>query len=1009
MAFMLYLTGRGRIKFLLLAICLFTSITAKGQNSVNLRVMAANLNGDVQNYQPFALRIFQGLKPDVVCIQEFDYAGDTDADFRSMVDTAFGTNFVYFRENITASGAIPNGIISRYPIVASGSWTDTEVANRGFAWARIHLPGTNDLYVVSVHLLTSSASERGIESAELKTQMLSLFPTNAWMVLAGDFNCGSRTESPGMPTLETFLSDNPIPVDNLGNSDTSINRNHPHDYVMPSFSFTNHEVATVYPNHVYPTGLVFDSRVYSVNDLTNFAPVQQADSGLAQHMGVVKDFLLTGVTNTSSAAPAITTQPASQTIAPGSTLIVSVTATGTAPLTYQWMLNSAPISGATTNPFTLYNAQFTDSGTYSVLVTNSLGNVLSSNALINVTNVPPDITSQPLSLSIATSSNATFSVTANGTAPLTYQWMLNTLPISGATTNPFTIINAQLTNSGTYSVLVTNAGGSILSSNAVLTVTNIPVTITSQPQSQSVGLGAGASFSVSVTGTSPLAYQWLENGTNIPGATANSFTIGSVNTTDAGDYRVVVTNYAGSVTSTVATLTVNTGQALIIAQWNFNSPVPDGVSTTGTRLPSTGVGTNIYVGGTVAAGTGGSGEFASGTGSGDPAASDNTAWNTTTYPAVNANNKTAGVQFNVSTLGKQNIVVSWASQASNTGSKYGRLQYTTNGTIFTDFPTSIINAGGSFSARTNDLSAFPNVNNNTNFAFRIVSEFESTAINDANAQYVGANGTYGTGGTIRFDMVTVSGFALVTSVPPVINFQPISLSITTTSNATFSVTAIGTNPLGYQWRFNGTNISGATTNPFVLSNAQTTDSGNYSVIVSNVMGTILSSNALLTVTNVPPDFATQPQPLTILSGSSATFSVTPTGTAPFTYQWRYNDANISGATTNPFTLNNAQTTDSGNYAVVITGPGGDNLSSDALLTVTNLPSAAAALLSVSTTAGGQFQFSVTGTPGTSYIVQSSTNLVGSDWVPLVTNVSPFTFTNMAPPVEEQYFRAITGP
>ena len=158
--------------------------------------MSANLNGNAQTYQPFALRIFQGLKPDVVAIQEFNYNGNSPADIRSMVDTAFGTNFVYFRE--TNSGySIPNGIISRYPIVNSGSWPDAEQSqpNRGFAWAQIDLPGTNDLYIVSVHLLTSSATARGNEAAALKNLIQTNFPAGAWVVVAGDFNTDSRTES----------------------------------------------------------------------------------------------------------------------------------------------------------------------------------------------------------------------------------------------------------------------------------------------------------------------------------------------------------------------------------------------------------------------------------------------------------------------------------------------------------------------------------------------------------------------------------------------------------------------------------------------------------------------------------------------------------------------------------------------------------------------------------------------------------------------------------------------
>jgi hypothetical protein len=160
--------------------------------------------------------------------------------------------------------------------------------------------------------------------------------------------------------------------------------------------------------------------------------------------------------------------------------------------------------------------------------------------------------------------------------------------------------------------------------------------------------------------------------------------------------------------------------------------------------------------------------FATGSG-GDPASSgnDNSGWNTTGYPAATANNKTAGVQFNASTAGKQNIIVSWDERASNTGSKYVRLQYTTNGTTFFDFPTTTtISSPTVFESKTNNLSGLVGVNNNPNFAFRIVAEFESSAANTVNSNYVGASGSYGTGGTIRFDMVTVIGATVAASNPP---------------------------------------------------------------------------------------------------------------------------------------------------------------------------------------------------------------------------------------------------
>jgi len=209
------------------------------------------------------------------------------------------------------------------------------------------------------------------------------------------------------------------------------------------------------------------------------------------------------------------------------------------------------------------------------------------------------------------------------------------------------------------------------------------------------------------------------------------------------------------------TLTVNSGTPLIVAQWNFNTVSADANVGTGSTSPSIGSGTAALVGGTTAT-------FATGS-NGDPASSgnDNSGWNTTSYPAATANNKTAGVQFNVSTVGKQNIVVSWDERVSNTGSRYVRLQYTTNGTMFLDFPTATaINAATVFESKTNNLSGFMGVNNNPNFAFRIVTEFESSAANTSNSNYVGAAGAYGTSGTVRFDMVTMIGTTIPSSNAP---------------------------------------------------------------------------------------------------------------------------------------------------------------------------------------------------------------------------------------------------
>ena len=168
---------------------------------------------------------------------------------------------------------------------------------------------------------------------------------------------------------------------------------------------------------------------------------------------------------------------------------------------------------------------------------------------------PPQITNQPTSRTNAAGTSATFLVLAGGTAPLSYQWQFNNTNISGATLTNYTIASVQGTNAGNYSVVITNTAGSITSSMAALTVLFKP-TITNQPISVTNALGTTANFSVFAGGALPLSYQWRFSNTNILGATLTNYTIASVQGTNAGNYNVVITNIAGSVTSSVAALTV---------------------------------------------------------------------------------------------------------------------------------------------------------------------------------------------------------------------------------------------------------------------------------------------------------------------------------------------------------------------------------------------------------------------------------------------------------------------
>jgi len=259
-------------------------------------------------------------------------------------------------------------------------------------------------------------------------------------------------------------------------------------------------------------------------------------------------------------APAITTQPASQTVNAGATVIFTVSATGTAPLNYQWKKSGVNISGATTATLTLSSVTTASAGNYAVTVTNSAGSITSSTATltVNVVTAAPTITTQPASQTVTAGATVTFTVNATGTAPLSYQWMKGGASISGATTATLTLSSVTTASAGSYTVLVSNSIGTVTSAAAILTVNSAGApTIASQPASQIVIVGTSVTFTVSATGTAPLNYQWMKGGANISGATTATLTLSSVTATDAGNYTVLVSNSAGSVTSAAATLTVN--------------------------------------------------------------------------------------------------------------------------------------------------------------------------------------------------------------------------------------------------------------------------------------------------------------------------------------------------------------------------------------------------------------------------------------------------------------------
>jgi len=192
----------------------------------------------------------------------------------------------------------------------------------------------------------------------------------------------------------------------------------------------------------------------------------------------------------------------------------------------------------------------------------------------------PSITTQPQSQNIIAGSNAVFTVAASGNTPLFYQWsfngtnLANSTHIGGATNATLTVSNVFVADGGTnYQVVVSNSHGSATSSSATLTVL-VPAAITVQPTSQSVLVSNSASFAATAIGTTPINCRWFFNGSalvdgiGISGSTTTNLILSNVQTNEAGNYQLVVTNNYGSATSSIASLIVLSPPSITIQPTN---------------------------------------------------------------------------------------------------------------------------------------------------------------------------------------------------------------------------------------------------------------------------------------------------------------------------------------------------------------------------------------------------------------------------------------------------------
>ena len=675
-------------------------------------------------------------------------------------------------------------------------------------------------------------------------------------------------------------------------------------------------------------------------------------------------------TITPGAAPAITAQPANQTVCAGdntSFSITSATATGfqwqvstDGGATYNNVINGGVYAGAATATLNITGATAVLNNNRYRCIASTLCGTTTSNAAILTVNTAPAITSQPASASVCTGANQTFTVGATGTS-LTYQWYISTdgggtfnvLPnggvYSGATTASLTItgVTAGLNNNQYRCVVTGVCPVSPLTSNAATLTVATSLSITGQPVDVTLCVGNNTSFTVTAVGAG--TYQWqvstdggatynnLGNGGVYSGATSAALNLTGVTAGLNGNrYRCNLTSTCGNATSGSALLTVNTLPA-ITAQPTDVTLCTGANNTFSVTATGTGITYQWQLSTSGCAGPWNNIAGATSAGytlNGITAGQNNTGYRCivtgTCAPAVTSNCALLTVVTSVTVTGQPaNQTVCEGSNASftvtgsGTGIIYQWQVSTDGGGTYNN-----VNNGGVYSGAT---SATLNITG------------ASFSMNNNRYRCQLSNATCSTPGVSNAAILTVNTL-------PAISAQPQNATICVSSSNTFNVTATGT-AITYQWQLStdgGTtynNIVGATSSGHIVSSVTAGMNGNRyrCVVTGTCTPSATSTGAILTVIS-PVVIATQPLSVEICSGSNTSFTVAGTGTG-ILYQWQdstsaHTWATIAGATSATLNITAAATSMSGSkYRCLLsnatcTVPA---VSNAAVLTVRQLP------------------------------------------------------------------------
>ena len=598
----------------------------------------------------------------------------------------------------------------------------------------------------------------------------------------------------------------------------------------------------------------------------------------------------------------------------GGSLTFSGSATGTAPLSYQWRKDKvAVVSGGTQATYTLSNATVAAQGSYDVVVKN-LVNEVASNAVSLTVKVPVTITVQPVGRTANTGKAVTLVVAATGTEPITYQWYKDNLAIQSVVINgtlvsgtlaSYSIPSLRDSDEGTYYAVVNNPAGVAARSNSASVFVNNDVSITTQPQSPMPVLLSGTvqsrSFSVGASTTGKtLRYQWRRNTLPISDAVSSTYAIPAVTLADKGDYDVQVSSGASTVTSNVATLDVFAALTTPTVSPALGYPAVSGGSATLTALSTSGGNLSYQW-------------YSNRTG----AVSGATGATLSVVPTDDLTKYSVqvGVQSGTLTLGtavSSEVPVQLMQAVSIVSVPTDKTVDAGDTAIFS---VSAIGGGTiSYQWERKRVGRWESIVGAVTSSLTLSSVRQS---DEGDYRVSVSNARNATVPVVLAVKLKVRDVDVITS-------QPVDQTVNPGDTAVFEVKANGVD-LSYQWRLNRVAISGATSS--VLSVGTVSASGKYDVLVTHAFGSSLSETARLDV-RVPVTISLSPVSTGIEAGKTAVLLVKASGTEPLTYQWRKDNGNITGETTQKLTV-----AGSGVFDVVVSNAVGKVVSDPATVTV----------------------------------------------------------------------------